>query len=233
MSPLLTPFGPDIWVADGPVVPFFTFPYPTRMAIVRLSTQALFVWSPIALSPALKAQVDALGTVAHIVSPNSIHHLFMGDWQKAYPEARLYASPDLARKRKDLAFAATLGNVPESGWAAEIDQVAMEGSFVMTEIVFFHRSSRTAIFADLIENFAPGWFKGWRGVLARLDGLTAPDPGAPKEWRATFLNRRKARAALSRILAWEAEKAVVAHGALIERGAAEAIRKSFRWLSPA
>src|SRR5271155_4088246 len=53
-------FGPGIWTVDGPTVPVFTFPYPTRSALIRLSDGGLFVWSPIALSAALKTQVDAL-----------------------------------------------------------------------------------------------------------------------------------------------------------------------------
>lgn len=43
----------DIWVADGASVPFFGFPYPTRMTVVRLADGSLWVCSPIALSPAM------------------------------------------------------------------------------------------------------------------------------------------------------------------------------------
>ncbi|HEX4534470.1 MAG TPA: DUF4336 domain-containing protein, partial [Rhizomicrobium sp.] len=74
MSSTLEPLGKDIWIAEGPVVSFFGFPYPTRMALIRLGNGDLFVWSPIALTPELKAQVDALGPVKHLVSPNKIHH---------------------------------------------------------------------------------------------------------------------------------------------------------------
>jgi hypothetical protein len=44
----LSAFGPDIWIADGPTVPFYALPYPTRMVLVRLGEGGLFVWSPIA-----------------------------------------------------------------------------------------------------------------------------------------------------------------------------------------
>jgi hypothetical protein len=227
----LVPFGPDIWVAEGPVVSFYGFPYPTRTVVIRLSGGKLFVWSPIALTPDFKASVEALGEPTHLVSPNSIHHLFLGDWKRVYPAARLYASPNLAKKRRDLTFDATLGDTPEPEWAAEIDQVEMAGSFFLTEIVFFHRASRTAILADLIENFPRGWFTGWRGWLARLDGITEADPGAPREWRASFWNRRRARATLTRILAWHPEQAIMAHGRLVRNDATAFIRKAFRWLS--
>ncbi|HEX7725484.1 MAG TPA: DUF4336 domain-containing protein [Rhizomicrobium sp.] len=227
----LRPFGPDIWVVEGPVVSFYGFPYPTRMVLIRLAGGGLFVWSPIALTPDLKAETDRLGPVEHLVSPNSIHHLYMGEWKAAYPAAKLYASPGLVKKRKDLHFDATLGDVAPAAWAADIDQVEMAGSFAMTEIVFFHRESRTAIFADLIENFSRDWFRGWRGWLARLDGIVGPYGGAPREWRLSFRNRKAARAALARILAWQPEQVVMAHGEMTRQDGAAFIRKSFRWLA--
>lgn len=228
----LRAFGAELWLAEGPVVPFLTFPYPTRMAVTRLAGGDLFVWSPVALTPDLKEAVDALGPVRHLVSPNPIHHLYLGEWKAAYPAARLYASPGLRRRRRDLAFDADLGDAPAQAWADDIDQVAMAGSVIMTEIVFFHRPSRAAIFADLIENFSPDWFKGWRGLAARLDGIVAPHPGAPREWRASFLRRKRARAALARILAWPIERVVMAHGEVVSRDGQDFVRRAFSWLRP-
>ena len=72
----------------------------------------------------------------------------------------------------------------------------MHGSLYFTEVVFFHHPSQTAIFADLIQNFSRDWFKGWRGLLARHGGIVEPNPSAPSDLRASFLNRRAARASL-------------------------------------
>jgi hypothetical protein len=220
----------SMWIAEGPNVSFFGFPYPTRMAVVRLASGDLFVWSPVALTSELKEEVQRLGLVRHLVSLNKLHHLSLRDWQAAFPDARLYASPGLAKKRRDIAFNAELGDRPEPEWAADIDQAVMGGSFAMTEIVFFHRASRTALFGDLIENFRPGWFEGWRGAVARLDGIVMPQSGAPREWRLTFTNRKAARAALARILAWRPEQVVMAHGEIVRSGGTDFIRNSFSWL---
>src|SRR6185437_9757095 len=77
---MLEQFGPCLYFADGPTVSFFGFPYPTRMALARLTDGTLWVWSPIALTRELTQEVQALGPVRHIVSPNKIHHLFLHDW---------------------------------------------------------------------------------------------------------------------------------------------------------
>lgn len=228
----LQQFGLEIWVTDGPVASFHGFRYPTRMAVIRLSDGDLFVWSPVALSASLRASIDALGPIRHLVSPNSLHHLFLREWQSAYPEARLYASPRLRRKRKDLSFHAELGDPPEPAWATDIDQVVVRGSFALTEVVFFHRASHTALFADLIQNFSPDWFKGWRGVVARFAGIVAPTPGAPRDWRVSFLNRRTARVALCHILAWPIERVLIAHGDLPTADGATFVRRAFAWLLP-
>ena len=226
----LREFAPALWIADGPVVSFWTFPYPTRAAVIKLSDGSLFVWSPIQLSVRLQREVDSLGPVRHLLSPNALHHLFLTEWKRAYPEARLYAPPGLRQRRKDLDFDADLRDRPEPQWAAEIDLVIMRGSLLLTEVVFFHRTSGTAMFADLIQNFPSDSFKGWRGTLARLDGIVAPHPGPPREWRASFFHRRAARAALERILAWPIERVLIAHGEPANTNGDVFVRQAFGWL---
>ena len=230
MSGPLRQFGPEIWIADGPVAPFHGFPYPTRMAVIRLSDGSLFVWSPVALSHTLRVAIDALGTVQHLVSPNALHHLFLGEWKSAYPMARLCATPRLRRKRKDLSFDVELGDAPEPEWAANIDQVVMHGSFALTEVVFFHRDSHTVLIADLVQNFPRDWFRGWRGVLARLGGIVAPNPGTPRDWRTSFLDRRAARLALAKILAWPIHRVLIAHGDLPTTDGAAFVRRALGWM---
>ncbi len=228
---MLRELGIDLHLAEGPVVRFLgAFPYPTRMLVARLGDGDLWVWSPIAIDDALAGELDALGRVAHLVAPNKIHHLYLAGWVERYPEARLYAAPGLAAKRRDLRFHAELGDAPEPAWAEEIDQVVFRGSLFMDEVVFFHRPSRTALVCDLIQRFAPESLRGWRGLLMRLDGLVGPDGSTPREWRASFWNRRLARQALAKALAWNPERLVIAHGELPEGNGREALAYGLRWL---
>jgi len=226
----LIPFGEALWVADGPVCNFFGLAYPTRMAVIRLENSDLFVWSPVRLDTALRAEVDALGPVAHLVEPNALHHLFLTDWINAYPEARIYAPPRLMKKRKDIRFDAELGDASDPAWAGQIEQIALKGSISLTEILFFHHKSRTALICDSIQSFPRGWFKGWRRLLARLGGIVEPSIGAPKDWRLCFVNRGIARAAVQRLLAFEPERVVLAHSAMATSDGAAMIRRGFSWL---
>jgi len=229
---VLEPVGREIWIAEGPDVPFLGFPYPTRMAVVRLGDGGLWVWSPVEARDALVAGIAALGPVRHLVAPNKLHHLFLGDWARRFPEARLHAAPGLASRRRDLAFDGELGDAPHPAWADDIDQVVLRGSFVMDEVLFFHRASRTALVCDLVQRFPEDRVRGWRGWLMRLDGLVGPDGSTPREWRASFWRRDAARAALERALAWDPERLVIAHGTLPAGHGRDELARGLRWLRP-
>lgn len=227
---MIEEFAPSLYVSEGPVVSFYGFPYPTRMAVVRLSDESIWIWSPVALTDELVRFINNLGPVRHIVSPNKIHHLFLSEWAERWPDARLYAPPGLASKKPDLRFQAELGDEPETAWAADIDQVIFRGSLAMEEVVFFHRESRTAIFCDLIQRHPAAAMTGWKGLLMRLDGLVGERGSTPREWRASFLNRRKARAALARVLSWHPERLLIAHGECVQSNASEVIEEALNWI---
>jgi hypothetical protein len=200
------------------------------MAVVRLADGGLWVWSPIALDDALAEAVQELGPVRHLVAPNALHHLFLADWRRRFGEARLHAAPGLARKRRDLAVDGELGDEPDPAWARDLDQVVFRGTLWIEEVVFFHRASRTALVCDLIQRFDPRSLSGPAGLALRLWGLVGPQGSTPREWRASFWNRRAARAALQKALAWNPERLVIAHGVLPEENGREALARGLRWL---
>ncbi len=202
------------------------------MVLIRLKNGDLFVWSPIRLSEALRHEVDSLGVVRHLVAPNYLHHLFLQDWRQAYQEATLYAAPGLRQRRRDIEFDADLVDQPSPEWSDEIDQVLIDGNLITTEVVFFHRRSQTVLFTDLLQQFPPGWFRGWRGLIARLDLMTCPKPSVPRKFRVAFNDRKVARKALRRVISWPADKVVMAHGVPVQGNGQSFIASAFRWLVP-
>lgn len=229
---MLKEFGPNIWIAEGPTVTAAAgFHYPTRMAVIRLTNGDLVLWSPTVLAGDLRAEVEMLGAVRYLIPPNSLHHTFLGDWQRAYPDAKVYAPPGLREKRKDIRFDGDISDGPIAAWAGEIDLAIMWGNRITTEIVFFHRQSGTAIFTDLIQQFPREWFKGWRALVARLDLMVAAEPTVPRKFRVAFTDRRAARESLQRILAWPTGKVIIAHGPPISDDGQAFLRRVFRWLA--
>ncbi|MEY8766445.1 MULTISPECIES: DUF4336 domain-containing protein [Francisella] len=228
---MLNQLAENIWVVDGGAVPFFGLPYTTRMTIIRLENDDLFIHSPIKLNNELMQEVSKLGNIKYLISPNKIHHLFLQDWLELYPNAEVYASPGLREKRKDINFTADLKDFPKAQWQNEIDQLIFKGSRVMQEVVFFHKPSKTLILTDLIENFDENYFSGFKGMIAKLSGIVAPNGKTPIDWRMSFFfGKKQARECFERILAWQPERIIIAHGKNIETNAVDFLKKSFKWL---
>lgn len=222
-----------LWIVEGEMVSFFGLPYPTRSAIARLKNGDLWIWSPVKLTAALHAQMDSLGPVRHLVSPNKLHHLYLREWKKAYPGAKLWGPQSTIDKLPDIKFQEALRSTPPSDWLADIDQAWFRGSFAMDEVVFFHRLSATAIIGDLIQTFSDRFLRdhwGWWRFLARIDGLTQDQACAPLEWRLSFINRVPARQARDKILSWNCRHVIVAHGERPHANGNALLAKSFRWL---
>lgn len=228
---MLEEFGENIWISAGDTVAVAGFHYPTRMAVIRLDGGGLMIWSPVKLQDDLRAQVDALGPVRHIIPPNALHHLSVGDWAAAYPLAKVHAPPGLRKKRKDLIFHQDLTDIADSDWLDQVDQVIVTGNLITQEVVFFHRQSGTVLFTDLLQQFPAGWHKGWRGWVAKLDLMVAPEPAVPRKFRVAFVRRASARQAVGHILDWPVQQVLMAHGAPVTKDAKAYLKSAFHWLT--
>lgn len=227
----LKQFSPKIWIYDGESVQWYGMPYTTRMTVIELPNNKLWVHSPSKISNSLLADLAALGSPHYLVSPNKLHHLYLEEWKALFPQACLYAPPGLVKKRTDIFFDHELADRPEAGWAEDIDQVIFRGSPIMEEVVFFHKPSGTLILTDLVENFPENYFSGIKSIIARMTGIVSPDGKTPLDWRLSFLmGKSKARDSFSRLLAWNPKKIIIAHGECIEQNAVQFLKKSFGWL---
>jgi hypothetical protein len=155
------------------------------------------------------------------------------EWHAAFPQASLWGPQSTIRKCSDLAFREALQDSPPVEWLGDIDQAWFRGSFALDEIAFLHRPSATVIVADLIQTFSPEFLRkewGWWTFVARLSGLTEDQGKAPIDWRLSFVNRAPARAARDKVLAWNCQKLIVAHGEWLRSNGNAQLAKSFSWL---
>jgi hypothetical protein len=228
-----------IWIVDSSIVQMAMYgthiPFTTRMTIIRLGSGGLWCHSPTELTPSLQAEIDSLGPVEHLVSPNKIHYAHIQSWVDAYPNAISWASPGVreraASQHIPTTFHADLSDEPPAAWATEIDQLIFRGSRFMDEVVFFHRQSQTLILTDLIENFELAKVDKSFRWLIRLIGVADPNGKTPMDLRMTFLGRiSQARQGYKQMLAWAPTKIILAHGRWYpENGVAE-LKRAFQWL---
>lgn len=232
---VLKPVGRDIWIVDSGPLHLMGMALPIRMTVIRLPSGQIWLHSPTDFTAALRADIDRLGPVAHIVAPNTFHWLRVRAWHEGYPQAETWGVPHLAARRQvrrsGTIFTRELGAGPEAEWAGELDQTLVPGGFGYREAVFFHHPSHTLILTDLVVNMEPARLTALGRLGARLTGTLAPDGKAPIYMRQIVkMKRREARAAISRMIAHEPVRAVFSHGAWYEEGATERLRRSLAWL---
>ena len=188
------------------------------MIVIKLSDGSLWVNSPVAASYHEAAQLEDIGSVAHLVSPTPLHDWRLKQWAEFFPRAQVWK-------------ACTLDDTPPAGWKAEIDQLLFRGSIVLSEAEFFHKPSHTLIIGDFIQNY--GFERGHPllNVLKRIGGVL--DGGAPRDLRFSFVGRRRRRLgqeSLRKLLSWDFDKIIIAHGDLTVDNARSFVERSFRWL---
>lgn len=216
-----------LWVAEAPLR-FLGLELGARMTVVRLPAGGLLVHSPIAASPSLLSQVRALGPVARLVAPNRFHHLFVGEWRRAFPDASLELAPGLAAKRPDLQPAHVLGDGPGADPSGGLDQVLLAGIPMTNEVVFFHRASATLIGTDLAFHIGPESPPLTRAAFRAMGAYGCLGP-TPLE-RLLVRDPAAFRGSLERILALPFERVVVAHGAVCETGGRAALERGYDWI---
>ena len=218
----------DLWVTQHPLR-FLGAQVGTRMTVFRLRDGSLLIHSPVPLDQATQAKLDGLGPVRFVVAPNRYHHLFVAEYARIYPQAKIFGAPGLDSKRKDLRFDAILRQAAPTEWASEIDQTIFQAFPPLNEVVFFHRSSRTIVFTDLLINVQNSE-SSYTRLLMWLDGGLG-HVAVPRSFRLLLKMRRaRARETIDQILSWEFDRLSLAHGEIVERGAKEIVRDAWSFL---
>ncbi|MGB7419066.1 MAG: DUF4336 domain-containing protein [Erythrobacter sp.] len=239
-SPGYTPYQPqlipvargaDLWTVEGPEVRYrfagLHVPCPTRMTVVRLRDGSLWIHSPVQLTPQLASDLAKIGAVSVLIAPNRNHFLSLAQWAGAYPDAQVFAAPGLS-DRTGVPPHETLSEGLAIPWADEIAHITfLLGDF--TEVVFFHRKSRTLVVTGLMMNYESGRICNLlMRLFLKLGGATGPR-GNPSIDMRTALRpyRSQLEAGLRRAIDYAPEQIILAHGQCYERDAVAEIGRAF------
>lgn len=221
----LQSLGRDLWVVDFPFV-MAGVRIGTRTTIVR-TKEGLVLISPGAFEQAAREEVDELGPVVGLVAPNLMHHLFMGQAQQWWPQAKVWLAPGLEKKRPDLRYDHLLEEEAPTLWMEALDQLFVPGLPKLNETVFFHRSTGTLVLTDLAFNFShcghwlTRFFLKLNGALGRF--------GPTRALKGFFLQDRESFGqAVHRILEWPIEQVVVAHGEVVTTDGRAVVSQGFK-----
>jgi hypothetical protein len=220
----------QIWILEYPVR-FAGMDIFGRTTIIRLENGDLIVHDPCKIDGSTKGEIDELGKVKYIVAPGSYHYLFVTDFQNKYPNAETFICPGLERKRPDIKFDWILGNKPDHRWEDAIEQVLVQGTKIIWEVAFYHKSSRTLILVDLLENIGDDYqheagllLQFWWKAILRMWNNPKPAP----EYQMGWGNKKIVKIALEKILSWDARRVIIAHGVNIEEQVNETLAKAWK-----
>lgn len=224
MSTELVQLHDDLWVVQRPLS-FLGLHVGMRMTVVRFG-DALLLHSPIPPDDALRNELAKLGHVRWVIGPNRFHHLSLGPWMALGAEG--WAVPSLHRKRSDLAFTGTVGQ--GAPWPEALETHALSCIPFTDEAVFLHRPSRTLVVSDLLFNLTAETPWHTRALMWAGGGY----PGVCCTLlERVMMKRAAARTDIDRILQWDFDRVVLAHGAVVEEGGRDALRQAYSWLAHA
>jgi len=222
-------------VVDGAPQRVLGLSLPTRMTVLRLEDGGLLLHSPTRHTPALEAALAPLGPVRHLVAPNTVHWVHVSPWQKALPDARLWAAPGAAERARGQdvhlrVSGGTLGDEAPPDWAGQIEQAVFSGPGLV-EVAFHHRASRTLALTDIVQAMRSGDLPLATRLFTKVVVSAAPGGSTPAHIKLLLNQRRAAnRAAAERLLALEPERVVFAHGDFYTYDGAARLRRALEWL---
>lgn len=220
----LQALGEGIWIAESATKDFGGMSFPIRMTIIRLDTNNLMVISPVHPTQELVKEIEALGLVKYIVAPNCMHYMHINTFSAAFPGAEIWGPKDLQDKRRDIAFTDVLDANHIAPWSSSVEMTTVHAKPPMfEEVIFFHKASKTVIVTDLLFNFQK--FNNW------LEKLVAKLNGGYKKLVITRLGRRyfndkeSMHKSAAKMLAWNPDNLIMAHGDVIVGDANLALRE--------
>jgi len=229
----LQAFAENVWIVDGPLVRDMGLLFTTRMTIVKLSDGSLWISSPVPASFDTLKQIIKLGPIRYLVAATPRHVWRLEAWHTLFPEAQLWVSrlTPFTLQKGNLPVAGILGDVPPEGWADDLEQLAFKGNPLLSEVLFFHKKAHTVLLDDLIQINPALAGRPFRNVLLKLAGGLTPNGGVGFDIKLTFINRDLARQSLQKLLSWDFDKLIIAHGACLEKKAKPYVERAFLWLA--
>ncbi|KIM42147.1 hypothetical protein M413DRAFT_409255 [Hebeloma cylindrosporum] len=223
-----------VWTFSKPFARFGIVPIGGRSTAIQLQNGGVWVLASTPLDAETKLKIDELGPVKYIIGADAVHHLFLGDYKKAYPSAKLIAPEEVLSRHDDksLTLDGAWGRDPpdtQYGFEDDISHRYFSG-FKNKDIAFLHRPSKTLIEADLLMNLpcneqyskskSSPYFLGSFGPSSWLHSRFTWNLGTDKE-----AMRRDAKT----VSGWDFDRIIPCHGDVIETDGKKAWNDAFRF----
>ncbi|KAI0064883.1 hypothetical protein BV25DRAFT_1822651, partial [Artomyces pyxidatus] len=227
-----------IWTFSRPFLRFNVFRVGGRSTAIRMKDGGVWVLASTPLTPETKKTIDDLGPVKYLVGPDSVHHIFLAEYHKAYPEAKLVAVEEAINKKKaeNLPWHGSWSDSnrePVLGFEDEIKHCYFSG-FKNKDVAFFHVPSKTLLTADLIFNFPAheqypnAIFPGGIPIISQIFGHISPFSKSHHTITKNLgVDREMMRRDAKTVADWDFTRLIPCHGDVIEGDGNKAWRLAY------
>ena len=212
----------NIWVVEIEFR-FSGTDFGNRMTVIRLPSGKLVLHSPVAFSYELLQEMNKIGEVGFIITPNNFHGLYADQWCEEFPQARYYSA-----LKKDTGGAEDLSvlmSEAQKDMESAIEVIKIDGISKLNEYVFFHKESATLVLTDLAFNFNES-ISFWSKVFFKLNGCY--NKFSPSRLMKSLIDSPDELShSIEHILTLEFDRIIVSHGDLVEVNAREKFDSAF------
>ena len=194
------------------------------MTLVKLQSGNWAIHSPIPLTPQVTVRLEELGKVEYVIAPNSLHHLFAGDYQVKY-NCPIITVPDVIEKRPDLENMILYTDAADI-LVKDFDYLLVQGKRVH-ELVLRHRASKTMLLTDLAFN-RPVPEKKLQRLLEKTMGMTSPLGPTILARFVFFTDIPSYREGLRKLNQWDFDFITLCHGDPVMHKAKKLFAQGFR-----
>ncbi|KZT08018.1 uncharacterized protein LAESUDRAFT_724492 [Laetiporus sulphureus 93-53] len=226
-----------VWTFSCPFARFGLFPVGGRSTAVRLQNGDVWVLASTPLTEDTKMTLRELGPVKWIIGADAVHHMFLGEFKKEWPDAKLIAVKEAAdlKAKEGLKVDGTWGSDPPDtkyGFEDDIKHCYFSG-FKNKDVAFFHPASKTMMEADLLFNLPPTeqYSKtGSSGRIPLIGGLLHPFASMHKRFAWTLgVDKEAMKRDVKTVAGWDFERIIPCHGDVIEKDAKAAWCEAYKW----
>jgi len=223
-------YGPS----PGQFVNVMPTPVGGRSTAIKLPDGGIWVLASTPLDTETKDKLNEIGPVKYIIGPDSVHYLFLGEFKKEYPDAKLIAVEDAIQKKPELSFDGSWGkDAPDTkyGFEDSIQHCYFSG-FGNKDVAFLHSASKTLIQADLLFNLpaTEQYSKSKSSGKIPFFGSIGPNSWAQKHmvWNLGTDKEAMKRDAKT-VAGWDFDRIIPCHGDVIETDGNEAWRNAYKF----
>jgi len=226
----------DVWIFSTPFKRFDTIPFGGRSTAIKLQNGDVWVLASTPLNDVTKDKLAELGPVKWIIGADAVHYMFLSEFKKEYPTAKVIAVEAAKPNIKDgLTFDGAWGADSADtkyGFESDIQHCYFSG-FKNKDVAFFHPQSKSLVQADLLLNLPPTeqYSKtGSSGRVPILSSIFYPTSWLQKKASWALGDDKEAmKRDVKTTMGWDFTRIIPCHGDVIEKDAKEAWRSAFEY----